>query len=34
VRARWKGLERVIDEVTVEAGASSVRVVSFGKIEE
>ena len=31
VRARWKGDERVIDEVTVEAGASVVRDVSFGK---
>jgi len=31
VRARWKGVERVIDEVTVEAGASSVRTVAFGK---
>jgi hypothetical protein len=31
VRAHWKGRERVVDEVTVEAGASSVRVVSFGK---
>ena len=31
VRARWKGIERVIDEVTVEAGASAVRDVSFGK---
>jgi len=31
VRARWKGTERVVDEVTVEAGESSVRVVSFGR---
>ena len=31
VRARWKGVERVIEEVTVEAGASAVRAVSFGK---
>ena len=31
VRARWKGIERLIEEVTVEAGASSVREVSFGK---
>jgi len=31
VRARWKGVERVMDEVTVKAGASSVRAVSFGK---
>jgi hypothetical protein len=31
VRARWKGIERVIEEVTVEAGASAVRDVSFGK---
>ena len=31
VRARWKGIERVIDEITVEGGASSVRAVSFGK---
>ncbi len=30
VRARWKGTERVIDEVTVEAAASTVRPVSFG----
>ena len=34
VRARWKGIERVIDEVTVEAGASTVRAVSFGKENE
>ncbi len=33
VRAHWKGLERVIDGVTVEAGASSVRAISFGKID-
>ncbi len=31
IRARWKGVERVIEEVTVEAGASTVRAVSFGK---
>ena len=31
VRARWKGLERVVNEVTVEAGASTVHTVSFGK---
>lgn len=31
VHARWKGIERVIGEVSVEAGASVVRVVSFGK---
>jgi hypothetical protein len=31
VRARWKGIERVLDEVTVEAGASAVRAVSFGE---
>lgn len=30
VRARWKGIERIIEEVTVEAAASSVRAVSFG----
>lgn len=30
VRARWKGTERVVDEVTVEAGANTVRAVSFG----
>jgi hypothetical protein len=30
VRARWKGIERVIDAVAVEAGASSVQTVSFG----
>ncbi len=30
VRARWKGIERVIDEVTVETGQSTVRDVSFG----
>ena len=30
VRARWKGIERVIDDVTVEAAASAVRAVSFG----
>jgi len=34
VRARWKGIERVIEEVTVEAGANSVRAVSFGFEEE
>lgn len=34
VRARWKGIERVIDEVTVEAGANSVRTVSFGAEED
>jgi hypothetical protein len=31
VRTRWKGLERVIEEVAVEAGASSLNTVSFGK---
>lgn len=31
LRARWKGLERVVAEVTVEAGASSVHAVSFGQ---
>jgi hypothetical protein len=31
VRVRWKGIERVVDEVTVEAGASAVRAVSFGE---
>jgi hypothetical protein len=31
VRARWKGVERVIEEITVEAGASIVRDVSFAK---
>ena len=31
VRARWKGIERIVDEVTVEAGASAVRAVSFGE---
>jgi len=31
VRARWKGIVRVVDEVTVEAGASAMRAVSFGK---
>jgi hypothetical protein len=31
VRARWKGITRVIDEVTVEAGASSVHNISFGQ---
>jgi hypothetical protein len=31
VRARWKGLERVVEEVTVEAGASTVSTASFGK---
>jgi hypothetical protein len=30
VRARWKGLERLVEEVAVEGGASTVRVVSFG----
>jgi hypothetical protein len=30
VRARWKGLERSMDEVAVEGGASTVRAVSFG----
>jgi hypothetical protein len=34
VRARWKGIERVVDEVTVEAGANSVRAVSFGAPSE
>jgi hypothetical protein len=34
VRARWKGIERVVDEVTVEAGASAVRAVSFGEDEQ
>jgi hypothetical protein len=33
VRARWKGIERIVDEVTVEAGASAVRAVSFGENE-
>lgn len=31
VRARWKGKESVINEVTVEAGANTVRVVSFAE---
>jgi hypothetical protein len=31
VRARWKGIERVLDEVTVEAGASTMRAVRFGE---
>ena len=31
VRARWKGVERVIEEVTVAAGAGVVRDVSLGK---
>lgn len=31
VRARWKGLERIIEEATVEAGANAVHTVSFGK---
>jgi hypothetical protein len=30
LRVRWKGIERMIDEVTVEAGASAVHTVSFG----
>jgi hypothetical protein len=30
VRARWKGLERSVEEVAIEGGASTVRVVSFG----
>jgi hypothetical protein len=30
VRARWKGIERGVEEVAVEGGASSVRAVSFG----
>lgn len=30
MRARWKGIERIVDEVTVEAGASLVHTVSFG----
>lgn len=30
VRARWRGIERTIDEVTVEAGVSVVRRVFFG----
>lgn len=34
VRARWKGMEKVIDEVMVEAGASSVRAISFVKEKE
>jgi hypothetical protein len=34
VRARWKGIERVVDEVTVEAGASAVRAVTFGEDEQ
>lgn len=34
VRARWKGIERVIDEVTVEAGANCVRAVSFGQEDD
>ena len=34
VRARWKGLERFVDEVAVEGGASTVRVVSFGADEQ
>lgn len=34
VRARWKGSERIVDEVTVTAGASNVRVVSFGEENE
>lgn len=33
IRTRWKGIEKVIDEVTVEAGASTVRAVSFGKTD-
>lgn len=31
VRVRWKEMERVLDEVTVETGASCVRTVSFGR---
>lgn len=34
VRAHWKGSERLIEEVTVEAGASAVHAVSFGKEPE
>jgi hypothetical protein len=34
VRVRWKGLERLVEEVTVEAGASAVRTVSFGSLGE
>lgn len=30
MRARWKGIERIVDEVAVAAGASSVHTVSFG----
>jgi hypothetical protein len=30
VRARWKGVERLVEEVAVEGGASVVRTVSFG----
>jgi hypothetical protein len=30
VRVRWKDLDRVLEEVTVEPGASVVRTVSFG----
>lgn len=30
LRVRWKGLERSLEEVAVEGGASSVRNVSFG----
>jgi hypothetical protein len=30
LRVRWKGLERSVEEVAVEGGASSVRAVSFG----
>jgi hypothetical protein len=34
VRLRWKGLERVLEDVAVEAGASVVRTVSFGSEEQ
>ncbi len=34
IRARWKGIEKVVDEVTVEAGASAVRSVSFARENE
>jgi hypothetical protein len=34
VRARWKGVERVVEDVTLEAGASTVRDVSFGEANE
>jgi hypothetical protein len=34
VRARWKGVERVVEEVAVETGTSTVRTVSFGAESE